>query len=211
MMESAIQSIEVSIRFLAKGGMVMIPLLFSSLAAVALIIERLWYYHQARGNSRKLSVQLYPLVENRQFDQAIALCERSRGILPKIFKTVLQNQHRPTEEIEKLVSVAGTLEIQKLSRHVRGLWAIGYVAPLLGLLGSVIGLVRTFINIADLSGHVNPSVLAGGIWEALIATGTGLFIAIPAVIGYYYFEGIIESFAFQMKNESLKLIELIKE
>ena len=209
-METVIRNVTVSVRFLAKGGVIMLPLLLSSLAAVALMIERLWYYHQARGKPRKLAAQLSPLVAQRQFAQALALCERSPGILPRMFEIVLQNQHRSTEEIEKMVSIAGSLEIQKLSQHVRGLWVIGYIAPLLGLLGTVIGLVRTFINIADLSGHVNPSVLAGGIWEALIATGTGLFIAIPAVIGYYYFEGVIDDLAFQMKHDSLKLLEAVK-
>jgi len=210
MIESAFQGFELSIKFLAKGGILIIPILLSSLLAVALIIERLWYYHRARCNIHTLYSQIHQFVKSKQFDEAISLCKKYQGILPRIFKIVLQNHHRPAEEIEKLVSVTGTREIQKLSQHVRGLGIIGHVTPLMGLLGTVVGMVKTFMQIADLSGQVNPSILAGGIWEALLTTAAGLTVAIPVVIMYHYFEGIVERFAFQMKNYSLELIELVK-
>lgn len=198
-------------KFLAKGGIFMLPILLSSLIAVALIIERLWYYHQARCKIHTFYPQLCTLVEKKQVYEAIMLCENQRGILPKIFKMVLENQHRPTEDIEKSISVTGTREIQKLSQHVRGLGIIGHVTPLMGLLGTVVGMVKTFMQIAHLSGHVNPSVLAGGIWEALLTTAAGLTVAIPVVIIYHYFEGTVERFAFQMKNYSLELLERVKD
>lgn len=210
MFESTFQSAELSMKFLAKGGIFMLPILLCSLLAVALIIERLWYYHQARCNIHTFYPQLCSLVEKKHVDDAIMLCKNHRGILPKIFRMVLQNHHRPTEEIEKLISVAGTREIQKLAQHVRGLGIIGHVTPLMGLLGTVVGMVKTFMQIAQLSGHVNPSILAGGIWEALLTTAAGLTVAIPVVIIYHYFEGTVEGFAFQMKNYSLELLERVK-
>ncbi len=210
MIEATIQGFKLSVIFLSKGGILMIPILLSSLLAVALIIERLWYYHRARCNTQTLYSQILFLVKNERVDEAVALCERHRGILPRIFKIVLQNRHRPAEDIEKLISVAGNREIQKLSQHVRGLGIIGHVTPLMGLLGTVVGMVKTFMKIADLSGHVNPSLLAGGIWEALLTTAAGLTVAIPVVIIYHQFEGTVERFAFQMKSYSLELIELVK-
>jgi len=210
MIESIIQNIELSLKFLAKGGIFIIPILLSSVIAAALIIERLWYYYQARCHIPTFFPQMSSFVERKQVDEAISLCENQRGILPRIFKIVLQNRHRPTEDIEKLISVAGTREIQKLSQHVRGLGIIGHVTPLMGLLGTVVGMVKTFMQIAELSGHVNPSILAGGIWEALLTTAAGLTVAIPVVIIYHYFEGTVDRFAFQMKNYSLELIELLK-
>jgi biopolymer transport protein ExbB len=210
MMESVIRGVEVSVQFLMKGGILMIPILLSSLIAVALIIERLWYYHRSKCNIPTLHAHMYPLVKSKRVEEAIGLCEQYRGVLPRIFKMVLQNHHRPVEEIERLVSVAGTHEIQKLSQYIRGLGFIGQMTPLMGFLGTVTGMIKTFMQIANLSGQVNPRILAGGIWEALITTAAGLIVAIPVVIMYHYFESVIEEFAFQMKNYSLELIELLK-
>jgi biopolymer transport protein ExbB len=209
MIETVLQSIEVSIRFLVKGGILMIPIALCSFIAAALIIERLWYYRQARCDMQAFHNQLYPLVRNQRIDDALALCDQHRGVLPGILKIVLDNRTRSPEELERLVSAAGTHEIRKLSQYMRGLGFIGQIAPLLGFLGTVTGMIRTFMTIANLSGHVNPSLLAGGIWEALITTVAGLFVAIPVIVMYHYFEGIIERFAFQMKHYSLELIEVL--
>jgi len=210
MIETALQGIEVSLRFLVKGGMLMIPIVLGSLIALALIIERLWYYRRARCDVHALQAQLSPLVKSKRVDEAIALCDRYRGVLPRILKVVLQNSQRPADEIEKLVSAAGTQEIRKLSQYMRALGFIGQIEPLLGFLGTVTGMISTFKTIADLSGHVNPRLLAGGIWEALITTVAGLIVAIPVVVMYHYFESIIEHFAFQMKHYSLEIIDLLK-
>lgn len=210
MLETILDRIEFSIAFLVKGGILMIPILLSSLIAVAVIIERLWYYHRARCDTGTLYSQLHPLAQHKHIPEAIALCKSFRGVLPRILTLVLQNVHLPVEDIEKQVSAAGTREIQQLSKHVRGLGIIGNVAPLLGLLGTVFGMVKTFMQIAELQGQVNPSVLAGGIWEALLTTAAGLTVAIPVEIMRHYFEGVVEQFAFQMKHDSLELIELLK-
>jgi biopolymer transport protein ExbB len=140
------------------------------------------------------------------------MCERhQRAVVPEILTCVLQNRYRPAEDIEKLVSVVGTRKIQILSRYVRFIGILGNIAPLIGLLGTVVGMVKTFMKIADLSGNVNPSILAGGIWEALLTTAAGLTVAIPTIMIYHYFEHRIDHFAFQMKNYSLELIELLSE
>lgn len=210
MLETILDRIEFSMVFLAKGGILMIPILLSSLIAVAVIIERLWYYHRARCDTNTLYSRLYPLARHKHIPEAIALCKTYRGVLPRILTIVFQNGHLPVEDIEKQVSAAGTREIQLLSKHVRALGIIGNVAPLLGLLGTVFGMVKTFMQIAELQGQVNPSVLAGGIWEALLTTAAGLTVAIPVVIMHHYFEGVVEQFAFQMKHDSLELIEFLK-
>lgn len=210
MLNMIFDRIEFSVAFLAKGGLLMIPILLSSLIAVTVIIERFWYYHHARCDTNRLYSQLYPLAEYKRISEAIALCQTFQGVLPRVLTIVLQNSQLPIEDIEKQVSAAGTREIQQLSKHVRGLGIIGNVAPLLGLLGTVFGMVKTFMQIAELQGQVNPSVLAGGIWEALLTTAAGLTVAIPVVIMHHYFEGVVEQFAFQMKHDSLELIEFLK-
>ena len=210
MVALTLQELKVGITFLAKGGVLIIPIVLCSFIAVALIIERLWYYKRIGGNAQNLYIRIASLVKRGQMDEAVTICERQRSILAKLLKVILQNHHRSADDLEKLVSMTGTREIQKLSQHVRALGIIGHVTPLIGLLGTVVGMVKTFMQIADSSGQVNPSLLAGGIWEALLTTAAGLTVAIPVVIMYHYFEGITETFAFHMKSYSLECIDLVK-
>ncbi len=210
MIESLVQVFKTSGMFLAKGGVLIIPIAVCSVIAVALIVERLWYYRLIHGDTPRLYAQLVSLIQQHQIEQALVLCEGHRDILAKLFTIILRNHHRPVEDIEKLVSMAGTRELQKLSRHVRGLGIIGNITPLIGLLGTVVGMVKTFMQIADTTGQVNPSLLAGGIWEALLTTAAGLTVAIPVVIMYHYFEGVSERCAMQMKSYSIECIDLVK-
>ncbi len=210
MLELIFHSAASGIEFLFKGGVFIVPILLCSVIAVALIIERFWYYHTARCPVQSFFPRLAAAVKQHDMDDALALCEQQKGVLPRLFALVLTQRHRSIEELEKLVSIAGSREIQTLSRHVRGLGIIGHITPLMGLLGTVVGMVKTFMQIAHLSGHVNPSLLAGGIWEALLTTAAGLTVAIPVIMTHHYFEGVVEHFTFQMKNYSLELIELLK-
>jgi biopolymer transport protein ExbB len=212
MIDEIIHYSEHIIGFLAKGGVLMVPIIFISIVSVALLIERLWYYHRARCDVRGLYAQIVALIAEQRFEDAIELCGRyGRAVVAGALKCVLQNRQRPTEDIEKLVSVFGTREIQKLSHYVRFLGILGNITPLIGLLGTVVGMVKTFMSVAELSGHVNPSILAGGIWEALLTTAAGLMVAIPTIIIYHHFESTIDTFAFQIKNYSLELIEVLAE
>ena len=205
------RSVLQSLDFLAKGGVLMLPILIISLLVVAIFIERWWYYRRVTcSNIDKLYAELTACITERRFDDAIQLCrQQERSVVSGALQCVLQNRHRPTAEIEKLVSVYGTRAIQELSHHVRFLGILGNITPLIGLLGTVVGMVKTFMQIAELSGHVNPGILAGGIWEALLTTAAGLTVAIPTVVIYHHFENTIDRFAFQIKNYSLELIETL--
>jgi biopolymer transport protein ExbB len=212
MLNAALHHAADLLNFLAKGGVLMLPIVLISVITVALFIERLWYYRRARCDAAGVYAQIEALVKSRRFDEAIAWCGRyQQAIVPEVLKCVLQNRRRPAADVEKLVSVVGTRKIQTLSRYVRFIGILGNLAPLIGLLGTVVGMVKTFMKIADLSGNVNPSILAGGIWEALLTTAAGLAVAIPTIMIYHYFEQTIDRFAFQMKNYSLELIELLHE
>lgn len=198
--------------FLAKGGVLMLPILFISLVSGAIFIERCWHYRRASCNAGALYDRLRTLVAERRFDDAMQVCGRQEpAVVSGALHCVLRNRHRPAEEIEKLVSLYGTRAIQELSRSVRFLGILGNITPLIGLLGTVTGMVKTFMQIAELNGHVNPGLLAGGIWEALLTTAAGLTVAIPTVIVYHHFENTIDRFAFQIKHYSLDLIETMSE
>jgi biopolymer transport protein ExbB len=205
-----LHSLQVSAAFLVKGGIVMIPIVSGSFIAGALILERLWFYRKIRCDPEQLTAQVYPLVQKRQFTEALTACQQFRGPVPKLFQLVIENQRRSVEELEHLSSIAGTRELQALSQYLRTLGFIGQIEPLLGFLGTVFGMITTFMQVATLQGHVNPSLLAGGIWEALITTAAGLVVAIPVVMMTHHFEGLIDNTAMQMKNYTQELITLVK-
>ncbi len=201
-----------AIDFLAKGGLLMLPILLISVISGAIFIERCWHYRRVSCNIGALYDRLISLIAERRFDEAIAVCGHYKhSVVPGALRCVLQHRHRSVGEIEKLVSLYGTRTIQELSHYVRFLGILGNITPLIGLLGTVVGMVKTFMQIAELSGHVNPGLLAGGIWEALLTTAAGLAVAIPTIVMYHHFENTIDRFAFQIKHYSLDLIETLSE
>lgn len=212
MLDTIFYELKEIIEFLAQGGLLMLPIVLISLIAVTVLLDRVWYYRRVACDAHQVYDEISTLVKQQRIDDAIVLCEQYKpAVVPGALHCVLRHRHRPQEEIEKLVSVYGTREIQKLSRYVRFTGILGNITPLIGLLGTVVGMVKTFKKIADLNGNVNPSVLAGGIWEALLTTAAGLTVAIPIIMIYHHFESRIEIFGFHMKNYSVELIELLRE
>ena len=196
--------------FIAKGGVLMLPIIGISFVSVAIFLDRYWRFRRASCQIEPVFEQIDDFAAQRRFDEANAVCERYRqAIVPGALRRVLQHRHRSHEDIEKAVSHFGSHALQVLSQRVRLLGILGNIAPLLGLLGTVFGMVKTFMKIADLHGNVNPSLLAGGIWEALLTTAAGLTVAIPTVLMYHYCERRVDEFAFQIKHYSLELMETL--
>ena len=124
-----------------------------------------------------------------------------------MYKRQIHIHKRAHPEKEKIISRAGSRELRKLEKNLRGLGIIAHISPLLGLLGTVTGMIKCFMKIQELGGRVDAQVLAGGIWEALITTAAGLSIAIPAIIFYHYFEGKVDNFYHQMKDAAEEILE----
>jgi biopolymer transport protein ExbB len=196
--------------FVAKGGIMMIPIGFCSVLTVAIIIERAYRFHEAGGHSGNLVPKLRDLIARKKFDEALEICQESRGVVAGVLRELIRNRHQPAEDLEKTVSAVGSRTLRELSRYLRGLGVIGNVTPLMGLLGTVFGMVEVFIKVADLSGNVNPSILANGIWEALLTTAAGLTVAIPALIAYHYFEGRVDDYSFRLESDSTELLQTLK-
>lgn len=148
------------------------------------------------------------LLKDGKTDGALKLCESTSGPIAHILAIGIHIRKRNPEEKEKIITRAGSKEIRRLEKHLRGLASIGNITPLLGLLGTVTGMIRAFMKIQELGGRVDASVLAGGIWEALITTASGLSVAIPTLVAYHYFEGRVDNMAAEMKDVASELIEL---
>ena len=188
------------IQFFMKGGPLMWPILISSLWALTIILERVFHFHRAKIRTVSFTDRIRRLILEKKPDEAEKLCGQTPGPVAAVVKLALHERRKKDAEKNKLIARAGSEELHRLERHVNTLGIIAHVTPLMGLLGTVTGMIRAFMEIQKLGGQVDASVLAGGIWEALITTAFGLSVAIPAMIAYHYFDGRVETFARDMKN-----------
>ncbi len=194
--------------FLLKGGPLMWPIALCSVVLVAIILERICQFYRMRVRIPNISSRVKGLLQGGRSDEALKLCESASDPISHILAIGIHIKKRSLEEKERVIARAGSKMMRELDKNLRGLAIIGNIAPLLGLLGTVAGMIRAFMKIQELGGRVDASVLAGGIWEALITTAAGLSVAIPALVAYHYFEGRVDNIASQMKEASSELIEL---
>ena len=186
--------------FIMKGGVLMYPILLCSVVALSIIIERTYHFFRAGINAIEFKKKIKELLKNGKISDAEKAADDHSGPVARITTLVLENNYRDRKGKEDAIAWIGSQEIRKLESNLRGLSIIFNIAPLLGLLGTVTGMIRAFIKIEALGGKVDASVLAGGIWEAMMTTGAGLAVAIPVMIAYHLFEGKVDQTAADMKD-----------
>ncbi len=195
----------------AKGDWIMVLILLCSLIAVAIIVERYMVLRKARSNTRQLMMKLKTLISRKNIDEAIDLCTESPGVTAKVLKQGILRVHMNKEEIQDAIQNAGNEQVFNLEKNMHILATIAGVAPLIGFLGTVTGMIEAFMEIERLSGNVNATVLAGGIWEALLTTAGGLSVGIPTYIFYNILSTRIKRHVFEMETSSNELMELLVE
>ncbi|HEY8495965.1 MAG TPA: MotA/TolQ/ExbB proton channel family protein [Limnochordales bacterium] len=194
---------------LVKGGPVMIPLLFCSVLAVAVALERLWYLYSTRGDSEDLMDEVKLALSQGKLLEAVQIAKRSRSQVAALVATGVAYSDRPREELKELLDEVGRDEVYKMERRLVILDLVATVSPLLGLLGTVTGIIRTFNVIGSLQGLGSPQDLSLGIAEALITTAAGLIIAIPTVAVYQWIGSIIDRRVAEMNRRSAELLEAL--
>jgi len=195
--------------FFAKGGILMWAIFFCSIIAVAIILERLYHFQRAKLHLLNFGARIKKLLSEGRLLEAEKFAENSPGPIAHIFAIGIHIHKRALEEKERILARAGSRELRKLGKNLRTLGIIAHISPLLGLLGTVTGMIKAFMKIQELGGSIDAAVLAGGIWEALLTTATGLCVAIPAMVAYHYFEGKIDDFSAQMKDAIQSLTEWV--
>lgn len=190
------------------GGWVMLPVIVCSILAVAIIIERLWTLQDKRVLPRNLSKDVWALVKADNLSRSQIERLHDSSPLGQILAAGLNNRHRNREVMKESIEDTGRHVVHELNRYINPLGTIAAITPLLGLLGTVIGMVNVFAAITT-HGVGDPGVLAGGISEALITTAAGLCVAIPSLIGYRYLRGRIDALVVQMEREALTLVEAL--
>jgi biopolymer transport protein ExbB len=192
-----------------KGGILMWPILFCSIISVAIILERFYYFYRIRLDIPEFFSSIRGLLRKKKIEEALKLCQQTPAPLARVLACGIQKHKETNAFQEKAISRAGSWEVRGLEKHLRGLAIIGNITPLIGLLGTVVGMIKAFAKIQELGGQVDASVLAGGIWEALLTTAAGLTVAIPTLVAYHYFEGKIDNMASWIKEIATELLEVL--
>ncbi len=193
-----------------RGGVFMWPLLACSIAALAVILERLFTMQRARTHTRRFMNRLLLALREKGVEEAIEICTRTRGPVAAILHSGLLKAGGGTEAVERAIQTAGVLEMSFLQRGLIVLSSISTIAPLLGFLGTVSGMIHAFDAIAQAE-LVTALLVAAGVREALITTAAGLMIAIPAQIFYHYFLTRIDRFVLEMEEASVELVDALTE
>jgi len=191
------------------GGPVMVPIILASIIAAAIFLERLWTLQQRRVLPAELTEKVWKWVEQRQVQDKHIIALQQNSPLGKILAAGLANLHRDRAIIKEAIEDTGRHVVHELERFIGTLGTIASISPLMGLLGTVVGMIRTF-NAIQTEGVGDPAALGGGIAEALITTAAGLTVAIPALLAYKYLRGRVESLVVQMEKESIKLVQAME-
>ncbi|BBM72822.1 MotA/TolQ/ExbB proton channel family protein [Rhodothermus marinus] len=196
---------------LVQGGWIMIPIGLLSLLTIYLIVERLITVQRAKIDPRQIMDRVRDYVEAGDIRGALAYCEAQDKPITRILRRGLERLGRPIAEIRDAVEAAGKYEAFELEKRMDILASIAGIAPMLGFLGTVTGMIEAFQQIQNLQGNVNPSVLAGGIWEALLTTAFGLVVGILALFGHNFLLTRINRLVNDMERSATDFIDLLQE
>ncbi|KJJ83295.1 Biopolymer transport protein [Candidatus Omnitrophus magneticus] len=196
-----------------KGGPLMILIILASIIGLAVVLEKLWHLKRAEINTKEFMTEIIEKVKRNKIIDAIDMCNATSGPIASIVKAGILKHDRPRVDIKQAIEDAGIHEVPRLEKNMGILATIAHISPLLGLLGTVTGMVKAFQvieNKATAFSPVNPGDLAGGIWEALITTVAGLVVAIPAYVAYNFLISKIDGFVLEMEKSATDLINVLE-
>lgn len=201
--------------FLTKAGPIGVAIIGCSVIALFIILERCWTYRQLRLKDPRLMHRVCKRASEGNLVQAVALVKEEKHPVALTMAQMLArlegNQQASRGELEKTVAHAASRQVRLLERYLPTLFLISNVSPLLGLFGTVTGMIKAFQAIQNLGGKVNASVLAGGIWEAMLTTALGLGVAIPAMVAHNYLQGRVHAVVAEIKEEAGILLDSLEE
>jgi len=196
------------LELMKAGGLLMWPLLLCSIISLAIIAERFWSLQTKRIAPRNLVTQVWQWQKSGELDTRRMQQLRAGSPLGRILAAGLVNRGHDREVMKESIEEVGRHVVHELERFLNTLGTIAAITPLLGLLGTVIGMIKVFTVITS-QGVGDPSVLAGGISVALLTTAAGLTVAIPTLMFYRYFQGKVDDLVVTMEQEALKMVEVM--
>jgi len=195
--------------FIRLGGILMWPIMACSVIALAVTLERLWRLRRAQTSMRDFMDAMRSILRQRRMQEALSLCDETDTPVARVVKAGVLKHERPKADIREAMQDAGRLEVPRLERYLGALATCTSVAPLLGLLGTVIGMIKCLAVVMHKGGQVIPGDLAEGIGNALITTAAGLSVAIPSLIAYNYLVSRVDNLVLEMEVSSSELVELL--
>lgn len=192
-----------------KGGILMWPIMMCSVIGLAITIERVFALRRADIDTREFMDVMRQVLRQNRIREAIEICDETDAPVAHIMKAGILKHNRSKDDIREAIEDAGRFEIPRLERYLSALATCANIAPLLGLLGTVSGMIKAFAQIQLKQGQVNPSDLAEGISNALVTTAAGLTVAIPMLVIYNYFVTRVDGMVLEMELSSSELIELL--
>lgn len=194
---------------LAKGGVLVGPILLCSVIALALFLERLIRLSRVKIRGNGLVSQVSRHLKNGEDHQAYELASQDGSPLGRIFTQAMEVKNQDRETLETVLAHATDAEARDLSRYLQALATIGNIAPLLGLLGTVLGMIRAFMVIQEMGGKVNAAVLAGGIWEAMLTTALGLAVALPTMVAHSYLVARVDRYEAELQEGTVAFLKSV--
>lgn len=194
-----------------QGGIVVYAILLLSLVAVYIFVERLMTLRKAAQNPDALMKKVGQAVHSGNIPEAKAICNSADTPTARMIEKGLSRLGSPLKNIETSIEYVGKIELYRLEKNLALLATIASAAPMLGFLGTVMGMIRTFMDIANYEGTVNPQVLSGGIYTALITTVVGLVVGIVSSIAYNYMVTRVEKVIHQMEHAAMDFMDLLHE
>jgi biopolymer transport protein ExbB len=197
--------------YMEKGGPMMWPILFCSVLAGAVFLERITYFHRITVRVGEFMRGLANLIEHRRFAEAQMECASTPNPVTRVIHAAILRHQATRSELKDIVTEAGQLEVPRLERRLGLLATIAFVAPLLGLLGTVIGLIDAFVKVSAQSGFAGSADIASGIYQSLLATAAGLIVAIPSAVGYSYLSARVNALMHDLERAGIEIVNLITE
>ncbi|PWG80516.1 MotA/TolQ/ExbB proton channel family protein [Pararcticibacter amylolyticus] len=195
---------------LFKGGWVMIPLAILLFIGLVIFIERYITIRKASRNDSNLMVQIKQSILTGKLDSAVAICRNSNTPLGRMLQKGLLRIGRPIKEIEGAIENVGKLEVSKLEKNISILGIVAGIAPMLGFVGTISGVIRIFYNIS-LSDNMSIGIISEGLYEKMITSATGLMIGILAYVGYHVLNIMVDRVILRMETDAIEFIDLLEE
>ncbi|MBL0712718.1 MAG: MotA/TolQ/ExbB proton channel family protein [Desulfosarcina sp.] len=195
--------------FLAKGGILVGPILLCSVVALALFLERFIRLSRVKIRGNGLVSTMSRHLENGEDHQAYELVSKDTSPMGRILTQAMEVKDQDRETLETVLIHTTEAETRDLSRYLQALATIGNITPLLGLLGTVLGMIKAFMVIQEMGGKVNAAVLAGGIWEAMLTTALGLAVALPTMVAHSYLVARVDRYETQFQDGAVVFLKSI--
>ena len=199
------------VTLMMKGGIILIPIVILSLIATYIFVERYLTIKKASKMDPAFMANIRDYVLNNNIAAAKVLCKNTTTPVARMIEKGILRIGKPLKDIEVAIENTGKLEIHNLEKRLAGLATIAGAAPMLGFLGTVTGMIRAFFNMSKAGNNIDPSLLAGGIYEAMITTAAGLAVGIVAYVCYNMLVAMVENVIYKMEANAVEFIELLQE